>query len=161
MSTNFAGGKVSADGHAVEPADLWTTRRDKRFRDLAPYIETRKSIDFYVIDRLDPVAVGLDGSASEQKIAGGEKTCARHAETRLGVTNTKEPLKDQDLDNLRAETIYPGHWSLMFYRIGNAEYQRAAVHVYNDWPSEFCAYDPNCLLSVAIPPMQGPPEWER
>ena len=27
---------VSADGHVVEPADLWTTRMDKRFRDRAP-----------------------------------------------------------------------------------------------------------------------------
>ena len=24
-------GYVSADGHVVEPADLWTTRMDKRF----------------------------------------------------------------------------------------------------------------------------------
>ena len=27
---------VSADGHVVEPADLWTTRMDRKFRDRAP-----------------------------------------------------------------------------------------------------------------------------
>jgi hypothetical protein len=34
-------GYVSADGHVVEPADLWTTRMDKRFRDRAPRVESR------------------------------------------------------------------------------------------------------------------------
>ena len=47
----------------------------------------------------------------------------------------------------------------MFYRIADAEYQRAAVRVYNDWLSEFCAYAPNRLLGAAILPMQGPLEW--
>ncbi len=61
--------------------------------------------------------------------------------------------------NLRAEIIYPGQWSLMFYRIANAEYQRAAVRVYNDWLSEFCSYAPQRLLGAAMLPMQGPLEW--
>ena len=30
---------VSADSHVVEPADLWTNRLDKRFRDRAPHVE--------------------------------------------------------------------------------------------------------------------------
>ena len=64
MSARLIDGYVSADGHVVEPADLWTTRMDRRFRDRAPHIETRKSVDFYVIDGLDPVAVGVAGSPS-------------------------------------------------------------------------------------------------
>jgi hypothetical protein len=94
MSTHLAGGYVSADGHVVEPADLWTTRMDTRFRDRAPHIENRKSIDFYVVDRLDPVAVGLDGAALEQKIAGRvDRPVARHADTRPGASNPQERLK--------------------------------------------------------------------
>ena len=41
METSITGGYVSADGHVVEPADLWTTRMDKRFRDRAPYVDSR------------------------------------------------------------------------------------------------------------------------
>ena len=55
--------------------------------------------------------------------------------------------------------IYPGQWSLMPYRTADAHYQRAAVRVYNDWLSEFCAYEPSRLLGAAILPMQGPLEW--
>ena len=160
MSARLIDGYVSADGHVVEPADLWTTRMDRRFRDRAPHIETRKSVDFYVIDGLDPVAVGLGGAALGSKIARKvESPVARHADTRPGAWDPQERLKDQALDNLRAEVIYPGQWSLMFYRIADAEYQRAAVRVYNDWLSEFCAYAPHRLLGAAILPMQGPLEW--
>ena len=38
---SIEGSYFSADGHVVEPADLWTTRMDKRFRDRAPRIESR------------------------------------------------------------------------------------------------------------------------
>ena len=160
MSSSLAGGYVSADGHVVEPAELWTSRMEARFRDRAPHIETRKSIDFYVVDGLDPVAVGLDGAALESKIAGRvESPVARHADTRPGASDPRQRLKDQDLDHLRAEVIYPGQWSLMFYRIADAAYQHAAVRVYNDWLSEFCSYAPQRLLGAAILPMQGPLEW--
>ena len=33
MRKEFSGDYISADGHIVEPADLFTTRMDKRFRD--------------------------------------------------------------------------------------------------------------------------------
>ena len=36
---SIEGGYISADGHFVEPADLWTARMDKRFRDRAPRVE--------------------------------------------------------------------------------------------------------------------------
>ena len=29
---------ISSDGHVIEPSDLWTTRRDRRFRDRAPHV---------------------------------------------------------------------------------------------------------------------------
>ena len=99
MPARLTDGYVSADGHVVEPADLWTTRMDRRFRGRAPHIETRKSVDFYVIDGLDPVAVGLDGAALESKIAGKvESPVARHADTRPGAWDPQERLKDQALD---------------------------------------------------------------
>ena len=36
---SFEDGYVSADGHVVEPAKLWTERMDARFRDRAPRVE--------------------------------------------------------------------------------------------------------------------------
>ena len=70
MTVNGMGGYVSADGHVVEPADLWTTRMDKRFRDRAPHVDSRPDADYYIIDGLSPFPVGLEGASMEDKIAG-------------------------------------------------------------------------------------------
>ena len=65
--TSIAAGYVSADGHVVEPADLWTTRIDKQFRDKAPRIDSRPNGDYYLIDGFEPIPVGLEGVAIDDK----------------------------------------------------------------------------------------------
>ena len=70
MGTNLTSGYVSADGHVVEPADLWTTRMDKQFRDRAPRVESREDADYYVIEGITEFPVGLEGVTIEEKIHG-------------------------------------------------------------------------------------------
>jgi hypothetical protein len=40
---------VSADSHIAEPADLWTTRLDRQFRNRGPYLVSNEEGDAYVI----------------------------------------------------------------------------------------------------------------
>ena len=88
MTTPITGGYVSADGHVVEPADLWTSRMDTRFRDRAPHVESRPEGDYYVIDGLKPFPVGLEGVTMEEKLAGKvTKFIGRHADTRPGAND--------------------------------------------------------------------------
>ena len=61
METAISGGYVSADGHVVEPADLWSTHMDRRFRDRAPRVNSRPDADYYLIDGLPAMPVGLEG----------------------------------------------------------------------------------------------------
>ncbi len=153
-------GYVSADGHVVEPADLWTTRMDKRFRDRAPRVEAREDADYYIIDGLTPFPVGLEGATMEDKLAGTIETMAsRHADTRPGAWDPQLRLRDQDLDHVQAEVIYAGAFGLQFFTLQDAEYQRAAMRVYNDWLSEFCAVAPERLLGAGLLPVRGPLEW--
>ena len=78
---------VSADGHVVEPADLWTTRMDRKFRDRAPRVESREDADYYIIEGVSEFPVGLEGVTIEEKIQGQVTTPKgrRHAETRPGA----------------------------------------------------------------------------
>lgn len=158
ISTN---GYVSADGHVVEPADLWTTRVDKRFRDRAPRVESRPEADYYIIEGLTEFPVGLEGVTIEEKIQGQVTTPKgrRHAETRPGAWDPQPRLVDQERDHLRAEVIYPGGFGLQFFHVQDAEYQREIIRVYNDWISEFCSAAPDRLLGSALLPMRGPVEW--
>jgi predicted TIM-barrel fold metal-dependent hydrolase len=152
---------VSADGHVVEPADLWVSRMDKRFRDRAPRIESGPEGDSYVIDGLIPFPVGLEGEVIEDKMKGKIEVMRgrRHAHTRPGAWDPKVRLADQSLDHVRAEVIYPGAFGLQFYYVKDAEYQRACIQTYNDWLSEFCSSSPERLLGAALLPMKGPIEW--
>ena len=161
MATNIINSYVSADGHVVEPADLWTTRMDQRFRDRAPRAESRPEADYYMIDGLAPFAVGLEGVTMEDKIAGEIKTVMghRHSETRAGAWDPQARLADQALDHLRAEVLYPGAFGLQFWTITDAAYQRECFRVYNDWLSEFCAAAPGRLLGAGLLPLRGPIEW--
>jgi len=159
---SIEGGYVSADGHVVEPADLWTTRMDKRFRDRAPRIESRPENDYYIVDGHPPMPVGLEGAMMEDKVGKGQVETAlgrRHADTRPGAWDPSARLADQDLDHLRAEVIYPGIFGLLFFNLLDAEYQRECVRVYNDWLSEFCATAPTRLLGAGILPLRGPLQW--
>lgn len=153
-------GYISADGHVVEPADLWTTRLDRRFRDRAPRVDSRPNGDYVLIDGFDPIPVGLEGVALNDKMAGQVKSADgyRHAATRPGAWDSRARLIDQDLDHLRAEVIYPG-FGLFISSAPDAEYVRVCLRAYNDWLSEFCAPAPARLLGTALLPMRGPIEW--
>jgi len=161
MPIEITGGYVSADSHVVEPSDLWTTQMDRRYRDRAPRIESCPEADYYLIDGLAPLPVGLEGVMIEDKIA-GEITSSmghRHADTRPGAWDPQARLADQDLDHIRCEVVYPGMLGLHFFYIRDAEYQREVMRVYNDWLSEFCATAPDRLLGAGFLPMRGPIEW--
>ena len=158
---SIEGGYISADGHFVEPADLWTTRMGKRFRDRAPRIDSRPEGDYYFIDGVTPFPVGLEGASMEDKIAGKIEAMVgnRHADTRPGAWDPKARLADQALDHIRAEVMYPGGFGLQFWAAPDPEYQRECVRVYNDWVSEFCSGAPDRFLGGGILPMRGPIEW--
>lgn len=161
MGNKITGGYVSADGHVVEPAYLWTNRMERKFRERAPRVESREDGDYYVIEGITEFPVGLEGVTIEEKIQGqvSAPKGRRHAETRSGAWDPQPRLADQERDHVRAEVIYPGGFGLQFFHIHDAEYQRAAIKVYNDWLSKFCSAAPQRLLGSALLPMRGPIEW--
>lgn len=78
---------VSADGHVVEPAELWLTRMDKKYRARAPHVESRDDADYYVLDGLAPFPVGLEGATMDDKIRGEISSVVGHphGDTRPGI----------------------------------------------------------------------------
>ncbi|MGH8007103.1 MAG: amidohydrolase family protein, partial [Candidatus Binatia bacterium] len=157
MAASLEHSYISADSHVVEPADLWLTRMDKRFRDRAPRVESRPKGDYYLIDGLPPMPhSGMEGAMMEEKIAKGkiEKLMGRrHGETRPGAWDAQARLVDQNLDNIGAEVMYPGVFGLQFSLTPDPEYQRECIRVYNDWLSELAAAAPQRLLGTGLLPM--------
>ena len=145
-TTTLSGGFISADGHIVEPRDLFTSRMDSKMAAKAPHIESRDSGDFYVMEGFGEFAIGLsgEGTAATDKAEGKEIHMAglRYEDTRPGAWDPVERLKDQDLDGIRAEIMYPGVFGLWCYNASDAELHIEIVRVYNDWIAEFSASSP-------------------
>jgi uncharacterized protein len=158
--TGIEAGYVSADGHVVEPADLWTTRIDKQFRDQGAACGVARERGLLPNRRIRANPVGLEGVAIDDKIAGKIKSAQgyRHAATRPGAWDPQARLADQDLDHVRAEVLYPG-LGLFITSAPDPAYVRACYQAYNEWLSEFCMAAATRLLGAALLPMRGPIEW--
>jgi hypothetical protein len=103
---------VSADSHVTEPADLWQTRLDRRHRDRAPKVVENPAGGaghLFVAEGTDPFpveasfAAGRSGEALRDFLADG----GGYGLARPSGWDPVERLKDQDLDGVEAEVIYP------------------------------------------------------
>lgn len=147
---------ISADSHINEPHDLWTTRVQAKFRDRAPRVESFEQGDAWVIEgALDPINFGGNCSAGlplEQRSA-----WIRKEEVRPGGYLPAPRIQDQDQDGVDAEVLYPTPRisNQLFWQRDDPEFHVDMIRAYNDWLSEFCAYDPTRLWGVAMLPNVG------
>ena len=150
---------LSADSHILEPPDLWTSRMTGKYRDKAPRIEALDETgDYFIIDGMRPRPLAFEGPMADLKAQGIEIPSPkgyRYADTiRPGCYDPDERMKDQEIDGVSGELIYPG-LGLFMAVAPDPEYQRAACRVYNDWLAEFCAAHPRRLRGMAILPTAG------
>jgi predicted TIM-barrel fold metal-dependent hydrolase len=153
---------LSADSHVMEPRDLWEKRIDAKWRDKAPRIEMLdESGDYIVIDGMRPRPLAFEGPMADLKAQGMEIPVPkgyRYEQNRPGSWDPNERLKDQDLDGVSGEVIYPGV-GLHIVRVPDAEYLYACCRAYNDWLAEYCSVHPARLKGAALLPNRGPIEW--
>ncbi len=157
----YRGRLISADAHVVEPRDLWTTRMDRKWRDRAPHIATLEDGDYIIIEGLRPRPLAFEGPMADLKAQGFDipkPKGYRYEDTRPGAWDPYERLKDQDMDGVSGEVIYPGI-GLTLCRTPDAEYLHASCRAYNDWIAEFCSPYPDRLKGAAMLPNRGPIEW--
>jgi len=138
---------ISADSHAHEPHDLWTTRIDSNLRDRVPHVRIDPDgqrwmimegfrpgrileaprdasalvADFVTSDALDEDRPRLDRSKGINFQPHGHADMKRYA--------------DLDLDGVNAEILFPNK-GLANWSSPDAVLQAAMCRVYNDWAHE-------------------------
>jgi predicted TIM-barrel fold metal-dependent hydrolase len=145
---------ISADSHVVEPGDLWETRIDKTFRDRAPKVVPREDGGglLFIPTGAAPFPVaavfgmGRSGEALKSHMSKGYEMA------RPSGWDPAERLKDQDLDQIAAEVIYPS-LAISLFRMPDPDLQFACVQAYNNWIAEFCRHDPSRLLGGGLIPL--------
>jgi len=140
---------ISADSHVSEPADLWTTRIAAAFRERAPHLESRGEMgDFMVADGILPMPVGL-GIAAPRDPKDYKFFGVKYEEARPGGWNPDERIKDQDIDGVSAEVLYPT-LAMPMFGIPDSAYQHACFQAYNEWVAEFCRAHPSRLVGIGL-----------
>lgn len=148
---------INADGHFVEPGDLFTTRVDKKFRDRAPRIEyvADKGGDGWILDGVaEPISFGMNACAGLPPEKQG--AWCKFEEIRRGGYDPQARLDEMDADGVDAEVLYPTpRLSLAMFAQKDVELHLAMVRAWNDWMAEFVAYAPDRFAGLPVIPNHG------
>jgi uncharacterized protein len=148
---------VDADGHVLEPADLWERNLPAHLRDGAIRMRWNRETGFderFVEDRCyaERGVAGL-GNAGESFAGFGEGT--HYADLNPAGFDPKERVKVLDAEGIDVSVLYPG-LGLALGGIRDPELAVASCRVYNDWIASFAAADPTRLVGVGAVPLQDP-----
>ena len=148
---------VDADGHVLEPPDLWTKNIDKKFRDRAPKIvfdqdgHERIWIDGNLRGHAETLAsTGTVGVPGDQ-ITGKRR---KYLDGRPGGFDPHARIKDMDLDGVDITVLYPS-LGLQSGAIVEPDFAAAVCRTYNCWIADYAKAYPDRLFGVAMLPMQS------
>ena len=116
---------VSADCHANEPGDLWTTRMAPEYRERVPTFafNTKEKAKYQVTEGFRPIRLRDIKFEGEDKERNGS-----------GAT-PEERLADHERDGVDAEIIFPNK-GLTMWATPDPVFSQAMCRVWNDWAWE-------------------------
>ncbi len=151
----------------VEPADLWTSRVEPRFRDRAPRIlRVDNGSDWWVTDGVQGMGA-FAGAQAGLRFEEPEKLSqvATMEDVRPGGYIPEEHVKDMDADGIDVSLLYPTAGLQFYTGVSDGELLTDIFRVYNDWLAEFCKPFPDRLKGIAMlntdEVMSGVKELER
>jgi len=153
---------VDADGHILEPADLWVRElpaKDKARAMRIVYDKEKDGEGLWVEDRciLQAPSAGFIGAArstQEQRRSQGRGLRYDTFSPRAALF-PKERVEELDREGIDLAVLYPSI-GLFFAGIRDPQLADATCRIYNDWLAEYCRYAPDRLVGAAALPMQDP-----
>jgi predicted TIM-barrel fold metal-dependent hydrolase len=155
---------VDADGHTIEPNDLWVERMDAdRWGDWIP----RKVVEEGVYETIYTGGVNRGGGKEVRDAIAAEvgmtpKQLYDLTES-IRLPGGRDPdarIADMDRDGIDAAVLYPTY--AMFFgptdpieALHNVEFVADCQRAYNDWVAEYCAAHPSRLFGIATVPLQS------
>jgi len=148
---------VDADGHILEPLDLWDHYIDPAFRERRP----RFVIDENGKERLgvegkllgNPRGIGSLGSVGVRQGAVKPDTL-KYAEGKKGGFDPHARIVDMDSDGIDAAFLYPS-LGLFAGAVADPGLAAGMCRAYNRWLADYCKPYPDRLFGVAMLPMQS------
>ncbi len=144
---------ISADGHLMEPGDLWIREAPARYRDQVPRLERLEEWDAWVTPGQGPGHgfnwVACAGRAPDQM----DRWC-RLEEVNPGAYDPKARVAELDLDGIDAEVLFPNGLDWVVDS-KDRDFHLTMTRIYNDRLSSFCAYAPDRFGGAGLVPSIG------
>jgi len=141
---------VDADGHVVEPAQLWDEHLDPRFRSYAPFV--LQGDDHFRFVCNDRIGFRIRGRNESLGAPGQTPHRASAPVAAAGGADPAARLRDMDVDHIGTAVLYPT-WGLMIQGVSDPAPALALCRAVNDWLATYCAEDPTRLVGVGTLPM--------
>ena len=142
---------ISSDNHVVEPADLWASRGESKFKDRMPHVETVDGGDWWFCEGVQVMGLSIAGAQAGVRFEEPDKLTheAGFEDVRPGGYIPEEHVKDMDLDGIDVSIIYPTLGNALYIFVADSELLSSIYTTYNDWIGEFCRAAPKRLKAIA------------
>jgi len=153
---------IDADGHVLEPANLWQEYIDPKFREKAPrLIELDNGAEqFWFCDEYSAgngiTKLGLAGAmgARDGEVDAVASLGQSYAEGHPGGFDPHARIPDMDKELLDAAFLYPT-MGLFLDTVRDPDQANANARAYNRWLADYCSAYPERLFGVGCLPMQS------
>lgn len=149
---------INADGHTIEPPDMWQRYVPKKYHDRIPRIvKDPKGGDAWEMVRgAPPMPIGIvttPGKTYEQFHWYG----STYDTINPGCFRGQDRLKEMAVDGVDAEVLYPSQRTMRYFMNNEDDgFHQAGIEAYNTWlRDEFCAADLERLVPLAQVPNLG------
>jgi predicted TIM-barrel fold metal-dependent hydrolase len=149
-------GVIDADGHILEPPDLWERYLEPKYRERAIRIKTdERGLEYLELDgkksKLSAHGalgfLGGMGKTAQETIPSPERTYLRGAP--FGSMDAKERLQLLDQEGMDKAILYPTLGILWEAEVEDPDISAAYCRAYNRWILDFCADTGGRLLPIA------------
>ncbi|MBV9862738.1 MAG: amidohydrolase [Alphaproteobacteria bacterium] len=148
---------IDADGHILEPLDLWDKYMDPAYRDRAPRLvvdesgKERLQVEEQLLGSQQGMG-GIGGVGARQGAVDSAKM--KYEEGRPGGFDPHKRIPDMDLDGIDAAFLYPS-MGLFAGAVHDPALAGALCRAYNRWLADYCKPYPDRLFGIAMLPMQS------
>ena len=150
---------ISADSHVVESPDLWKKWLQPEFLDRAPKLvkDSAGGDAWQYRPGTPPVPLGLVTTYPGRTYEAFKWEGARYDTVNAGAWHGETRLKEQVVDGVDAEVLYPSQRTMRHYMLDDDnDFHKAGIQAYHTWMAkEFMAADPKRLIGLAQIPNLG------
>jgi predicted TIM-barrel fold metal-dependent hydrolase len=163
-------GAIDADGHVLEPPDLWNRYLEPKYRSRALTIrKDDHGLEYMEIDGQPSKLIrnGTPAALAAMDRIGGisyerERTGLLYVDQApLGAMDPRERLQRLDLENIERAFLYPTLGVLWVAECDDEDLTQAYLRAYNRWIVDFCADSGGRLIPIAQLSLGDPEAAER